>query len=234
MESNTSQNGGDENRMYTLYYTARSYTSESTSMIPHIALEEIGAPYEIVEVELEPSPPDWYLKINPHGKIPALIDRGGAEGDEIIIYPSAAILFYFADRHPAAALAPEPGTAARGMCYRRVFDMAEMLQVCHMLDAYPERFCTDSAHGPTIKAKAAEWIAIYWGQIDATLADAPYPLGGAFSLCDIYMYVISRWNRLPQTSIKEFPNVVRTCGQIEQRPAVQRVLQANDINPIAS
>ncbi len=61
MESNTSQNGGDENRMYTLYYTARSYTSESTSMIPHIALEEIGAPYEIVEVEIEPSPPDWYL-----------------------------------------------------------------------------------------------------------------------------------------------------------------------------
>jgi hypothetical protein len=48
MESNTSHNGGDENQMYTLYYTARSYTSESTSMIPHIALEEIGAPYEIV------------------------------------------------------------------------------------------------------------------------------------------------------------------------------------------
>jgi len=85
--------------MYTLYYTARSYTSESTSMIPHIALEEIGAPYEIVEVELEPSPPDWYLQLNPHGKIPTLIDRGGAEVDDTVVYPSAAILFYLADRH---------------------------------------------------------------------------------------------------------------------------------------
>jgi glutathione S-transferase len=220
--------------MYTLYYTTRSYTSEPTSMIPHVALEEIGAPYENVEVELEPSPPDWYLQLNPHGKVPSLVDRGEAEVGETIVYPSAAILFYLADRHPATALAPEPGTAARGMCYQRVFDMAEMLQVGHMLDAYPERFCTDSADGPAIKAKAAEWIAQYWGEIDSTLAEAPYLLGEVFSLSDIYMYVIARWNRPPQTPIKEFPNVVRTCGLIERRPAVQRVLQANEINPIAS
>ena len=103
-----------------------------------------------------------------------------------------------------------------------------------MLDAYPERFCTDPAHGPAIKAKAAERIAQYWGRIDAALADTPYLLGDAFSLCDIYMYVIARWNRSPQTPIRELPNVMRTCGLIEQRPAIQRVLQANDINPIAS
>ena len=113
--------------MCTLYYTTRSYTSESTSMIPHIALEEIGAPYEIVEVELEPSPPDWHLQLNPHDKIPTLIDRSGTEADETIVYPSAAILFGLADRHPGAALAPAPGTADRGMCCRRVFDKAEML-----------------------------------------------------------------------------------------------------------
>ena len=47
--------------------------------------------------------------------------------DETIVYPSAAILFGLADRHPGAALAPAPGTADRGMCCRRVFDKAEML-----------------------------------------------------------------------------------------------------------
>lgn len=185
-------------------------------------------------MELEPNPPDWYLQINPHGKIPTLVDRGGAEAGETIVYPSAAILFYLADRHPGAELAPEPGTAARGMCYRRVFDMAEMLQVCHMMDAYPERFSTNSAHEPAIKAKAAEWNARYWGQIDSTLNDRPYLLGEAFSLCDIYMYVIARWNQPPQKPIKEFPNVVRTCGLLEQRPAVQYVLQADDVSPIVS
>lgn len=62
--------------MYTLYYTTRSYTTESTSLVARIALEEIGAAYEVVEVELAPAPPDWYLDINPHGKIPSLVAAG--------------------------------------------------------------------------------------------------------------------------------------------------------------
>jgi glutathione S-transferase len=44
--------------MYTLYYTTRSYTTEATSLIPRIALEETGAEYDVVEVELRPSSPD--------------------------------------------------------------------------------------------------------------------------------------------------------------------------------
>ena len=94
--------------MYRLFYTTRSYTTESTSLIPRIALEEIGAPYEVVEVELDPAPPGWYLEVNPHGKVPALIDP---EPGAPPVYPSAAILLHLADRHPEAGLLPAAGAA---------------------------------------------------------------------------------------------------------------------------
>ncbi len=112
--------------MYTLYYTTRSYTTEATSLIPRIALEEIGAEYDVVEVELRPSSPGWYLSFNPHGKLPSLVDRRPGAG-ETIVFPSAAILCHLADAHPEAHLLPSPGTPDRALCYRSLFDMADML-----------------------------------------------------------------------------------------------------------
>lgn len=144
--------------MYTLYYTTRSYTSESTSLLPRIALEEIGAPYEIVEVELLPSPPAWYLAINPHGKIPSLEIKGASGEGSVVVYPSAAILFHLGENHPDSGLLP--GSAReKSVCFRRMFDMAEMLQSAYMMYFYPRRFTADeqfaaaSAHSARVESR---------------------------------------------------------------------------------
>jgi len=80
------------------------------------ALEEVGAPYEYVEVDImhgqgrEPR----FLKINPGGKVPVLDDDG------IIITESAAICMHLAEKFPESKLLPPAGTLDRTACYKWV------------------------------------------------------------------------------------------------------------------
>lgn len=78
------------------------------------ALEEVGAPYEYVEVDImrgqgrEP----WFLKINPGGKVPVL------DGDGTVITESAAICMHLAEKYPESKLLPPVGTQERTACYK--------------------------------------------------------------------------------------------------------------------
>ncbi len=62
-----------------------------------IALEELGMPYEVRAIDLtrlEQKEP-WFLAINPHGRIPAIVDRDEAD---FPVFESGAILIYLAEK----------------------------------------------------------------------------------------------------------------------------------------
>ncbi|MBM3522991.1 MAG: glutathione S-transferase, partial [Alphaproteobacteria bacterium] len=92
--------------MYKLFYTPGA-----ASLAPHVVLEEIGAPHELVRIDLAAGDHKRadYLKINPHGRIPTLIVDGEP------VFEAAAICMLLAERHSAADLAPAPGTRARSL-----------------------------------------------------------------------------------------------------------------------
>lgn len=78
------------------------------------ALEEVGAQYDYVEVDLmrgEGREP-WFLKINPGGKVPVLDDSG------TIITESAAVCMHLAEKYSDSRLLPLPGTPERTECYK--------------------------------------------------------------------------------------------------------------------
>jgi glutathione S-transferase len=86
--------------MLTLYYSPGS-----SSMATHIALHEVGAPFELKLTALhreENRAPD-YLAVNPEGKVPALIIDGRP------LTEVAATLWYLARRYPEAGLLPQFG-----------------------------------------------------------------------------------------------------------------------------
>ncbi len=75
-----------------------------------IAMEEIGAPYKLHILDLgkqEQKKPE-FLKINPNGRIPAIIDRDGPEGQSLPVFESGAILLYLAEKF-GKLLPTEPG-----------------------------------------------------------------------------------------------------------------------------
>ena len=84
--------------MLTLYYWPGA-----SSVIPHVALKEIGAPYALKLVNLAKGEDKGaaYLKINPRGKVPALSIDGN------VLTENVAILTYLAKQFPDARLLPQ-------------------------------------------------------------------------------------------------------------------------------
>jgi glutathione S-transferase len=79
--------------MYTLYYSPGT-----ASLATHLALLEIGAPYqlELVDFDSKAQRSDAYLRLNPLGQVPTLVIDGEPYAE------SSALLMMLADRHPEA------------------------------------------------------------------------------------------------------------------------------------
>ncbi|TAL90394.1 MAG: glutathione S-transferase family protein [Candidimonas sp.] len=63
-------------------------------------LEESGLPYEVIPVDTskgEQHSPS-FRRINPNGKVPAIIDTEGPQGSEARVFDSTAILIYLAEK----------------------------------------------------------------------------------------------------------------------------------------
>ena len=78
------------------------YAPDTCALASHIALEQAGAEYEAARVNLssnEENSPE-YLRINPKGRVPALITSRG------ILTETPAILQFICQSYPDAGLAP--------------------------------------------------------------------------------------------------------------------------------
>jgi len=78
-----------------------------------IALEELALPYEVKPIALAKNEQkeDWFLKINPNGRIPAIVDR---DADDFAVFESGAILVYLAEK--TGRLMPTDAKAVRSSC----------------------------------------------------------------------------------------------------------------------
>jgi len=206
--------------MYQLYYA-----SGSAAFAPQMVLEEIGADYRLIEVDIskdKPRDPD-FLKLNPNGWVPVLVD-----GD-LVMHESAAIVMYLADRHAEAGLAPPLGDALRGRYYQWLVYMADCLQVAYQMNYYPERHSMDDGRVPDIVAKGRERLARVWSYMDDALDPGPYLLGDQFSACDLYVAMLVTWHPDYESFLAEVPNVARCVERVFQRPAVQRAMKSHGL-----
>src|SRR5690242_1292318 len=108
-----------ESAMYTLYYAPGA-----ASMLPHLALLETGAPYELklVDTAAKQHKSAEYLKLNPNGVIPTLVADGAPMAE------AAAMALLLAERHPEAKLAPAPGSPQRAAFLQWMLHFANTLQ----------------------------------------------------------------------------------------------------------
>lgn len=210
--------------MYQLYY----YPGNA-SLTPHAMLEEIGAEHELVLVDRahdqHKSAP--YLKLNPSGRIPVLID-----GD-LALFETAAICLHLADRHPGAKLAPATGSAARAQFYKWLMYLATTLQTELVTYFYPERLADDAAGAAQVKRHAEERVGGMLDILEAELAGngGAFLAGGAYSLADIYLMMLCRWTRGMARPAAALPHLARHIERVAARPAIQRTFAAEGIEP---
>ena len=198
-------------------------------MAVHILLEEIGQPFELKLVDRTKNEQKSaeYLKLNPNGVIPVLLD-----GD-LVLYESAAICLHLADTHPERALAPALGTPQRATFYKWLMWMTNTVQATLLAYFYPERWVDDGNVGGAaqVKARAEARIVTLLDQLDAQLAAAggPWLLGEAFSVLDPYALMLCRWTRGQQRPARTWPRLGPYLQRVLERPTVARVFEKEGI-----
>ena len=210
--------------MITLYY----YPSNA-SFAPHVLLEEIGAPFTLVRVDRDNAAHKsaTYLKLNPNGLIPVLVD-----GD-LVLYESAAIALHLADTHPATGLAPPVGSAERAHYYKWLVWCTNTLQAMLMHYFYPQRLVDEGdAHAASqVKRHAEGRIGTMLDQLDAHLAEqrGEWFLGSTYRAVDPFVLMLCRWTRNFARPARGLPHIAPYLGRMLARPAVQRALRTEEI-----
>lgn len=208
------------------------YYPSTAAMVPHILLEEIGAPYERVLVDrtrdAHKSP--RYLQLNPNGLIPVLTDG------ELALYETAAITLHLCDTHPAAAMAPAVGTAQRAHFYKWLMWLTNTLQATLIVYFYPERWMNEGnvAGVAELKLTAQRKVGGMLDQLDGELArhGGPWFMGTQYSALDPYVFTLCRWTRNFESGrARERAHLGPYLQRMLQRPAVQRVLAAEELAP---
>ncbi len=180
--------------MLTLYFSPGS-----SSMAPHIALHEIGAPFESRPLSLvkKENRTPAYLAINPEGKVPVLlIDRRP-------LTEVAAILFYLAKRFPQAGLLPEDVEAEAHVISWMSFVAATV---------HPAR------------RQGLEHARTIYEIADRRLGHREWAVG-RYSIADIHLFRLYwRFHGSFDLAPGEFPNLSAHFDRMMARPAVQRTL----------
>jgi glutathione S-transferase len=173
------------------------YLPGTAAIAPHATLAEIGAPYELVPVELvDGRVTDAYLALNPWGKIPTL------EDGDFVLTESAAICIYLAEALPDARLAPPAGTRERAELYRWLLWLSNTVQMTQMRHFYPERY---GAAG--VQEAADAELAGHYDLIDAHLAERDWLVGDERTVADFFLFMLTRWGRFLEPAAWERPNL---------------------------
>ena len=152
------------------------------------ALEEASAEYEYIPINLQAGEhkKPAFLKINPFGKIPALID-----GD-LILSESAAICTYIAEKFPAAKLIPNT-SQGRAEYFHWLFFVVSELEMHLWTAAKHDRILPEDKRVPAV-IKTCEWeFAKAATLLSQHLSQHAYLANNEFSAADIVCVSILQW-----------------------------------------
>lgn len=199
------------------------YSGAPNPMKVALFLEESGLPYEAIPVDTrkgDQHKPE-YLKVNPNGKVPAIVD-----GDAVV-FDSNAILLYLAEK-TGKFLPKDKSDKARGELLSWLMFAATGLgpysgQSVHFRNYAPEKLAY------AINRYAFE-AHRHYGILNERLATRKYMLGDDYTIVDMDVW---GWARMMPIVIGEehwakYPNLKRLVDEISARPAATRAIAVKD------
>ena len=194
------------------------------SFAPHAALNEVGASYELVEVDLDSNQEytEEFLAINPRAQVPVLTLPDGT-----IMTESVAMMIHIADCHPESGLMPDIGQTDRAIAYRwLVFSAVNLYEAgCRIEDTH--HYSANKSDYEGIRAKAHHDLDQYWEMVAEAIGDGPYLLGQRYSVVDICLLMIAQWHPEPDALVERYPNLGTLCDSVKKRPAIEAIWDLN-------
>jgi glutathione S-transferase len=182
--------------MLTLYFSPGA-----SSMATHIALHEVGAPFEtrLVSLAKKENLKPEFLAINPEGKVPTLVIDGRP------LTEVAANLWYLAKRFPQAELLPQNDLLAE----------AEVLSWMS--------FIASTIH-PARRIGVERWKEVF-GLADRRLGGRDWAIG-RYSIADIHLFRLYwRFHRTVHPTPSDYPGLTVHYQRMMARPAVQKTCE---------
>lgn len=189
----------------------------SGSVAVEAALLLLGIEADVIEgaTWAEPEARDRVAPVNPMRQIPTLVLPGGE-----VMTESAAILIHLADLHPAAGLAPVPGSAARAQFLRWMVYVSSAIYSLHWIKPDVRRIGAPPEVRDAVVSAVHERIAFCWSQMDAQLSPGCYLLGDELSVLDLYVNVVSRFGPWRERFGEAAPRMAAAVRRVDEHPAL--------------
>ena len=201
--------------MYTLYYMPGA-----CSMAIHIVLNELGQKVKLENVRVaegQPRNPE-FLKANPRGQVPVLIEEDGNP-----IREGGAIITYLLDKHHSPMM-PKSGKARAKALEWLMFANATLHPTYGRI-FFAMRNVADQNVKEQIFKVTAEQINKLWAEVDEQLAKTKYICGDEISAADILLAVIANWGiGMFPFVIKRGENLKRMLKDVSSHPAFKDAL----------
>ncbi|RJG09647.1 glutathione S-transferase [Pseudomonas cavernicola] len=194
-------------------YTAATPNGHKIS----IALEELGLPYQVqvLSFDKQEQKTPAFLKINPNGRIPAIVDRAN---DNFAVFESGAILIYLAEL--TGQLMPQDVKGRSRVIQWLMFQMGGVGPMQGQANVF-FRYFPEKLQGP-IDRYQHETRRLY-EVLNTHLSEVEY-LAGEYSIADIATFPWVRLYDWAGVSVEGLEHLQRWLAAIDERPAVQRGL----------
>lgn len=189
-----------------------------------IMLEETGLPYEphLVEFSKRDQHSPEFLSLNPYGKIPAIIDPNGPDGQPLPLFESGAILVYLADK--SGMLLPRAASAryeTLQWLFFQIGGIGPMFGQLGFFHKFSGKDWEDKRPRERYVAESRRLLEV----VNARLAGRDWIMGGEYTIADIAICSLVRnllrfYDAGALVGIKDFPNVTRVLNEWLGRPAV--------------
>jgi glutathione S-transferase len=180
-----------------------------------VLLEELGAPYELRVLNMKAGEQRQadYLKVNPMGKVPAVL-----HGDALIT-EQVALYIYLPDAFPEAGLAPALTDPLRGPYLRWVAYYGS----CFEPGVVDRALKRDPA--PPSMCPYGDFDTMFGTLVDQ-LRKGPYILGDRFSAADLLWGLSLRW-MTGFKIVEPLPEIMAYVERISSRPSFAKVTDAD-------
>lgn len=206
------------------------YAPDNASLVIRLALLELGVPFGTVLVDRATRQQDseGYRRLNPNGLIPVLETPDG------VIFETAAILLWLADRH--GRLAPAPESADRADFLKWLFFASNTLHA-----DLRQLFYADAYIGPdadlqgALRSGIVQRLQTHLSVLDQARADA-WPGGDTLSVTDIYLACQLRWMALYPADqdrswfdLTRYPALHAMAARLETRDSTRAAIIAEGL-----
>jgi glutathione S-transferase len=198
------------------------YAPSTCALASHLALEFSGAPYEAKRLDFKQQQqrtPE-YLKINPKGRVPALVTERG------VLTETPALLQYIAQAFPQADLAPLDDAFLLAKANEFNSFLCSTVHVNHAHKGRGSRWveAEDTVALDAMKKKVPQTMAESFTLIEERMLKGPWVLGERFGTSDMYLYTLSRLLEGDGVDVQRFPKVADHMRRMQAKPQVQKVV----------